>query len=123
MRRPVARNRGGFTALHAAAFAGAPEIASALLDRGADVNDKRNKAGVTPLSVAAEQGHAQVAKILIDHGADIELTEQNGYTPLTRALWRNQEKVVALLHAAGARCQPVEIMGEPAYSKCITGQK
>lgn len=118
-----ARNRGGFTPLHAAAYAGAPDIAAALLDRGADVNDRRNKAGVTPLSVAAEQGNAEVAKVLLDHGAGIEVAEQNGYTPLTRALWRNQDKVIALLQAAGARCQPVEILGEPTYSKCMSGQK
>jgi uncharacterized protein len=118
-----ARNRGGFAPLHAAAHAGAPEIASTLLDRGADVNDRRNKAGVTPLSIAAEEGNAAVAKVLIDRGADIELAEQNGYTPLTRALWRNQEEVVALLQESGARCQDADILGEPAYSSCMAGQR
>lgn len=118
-----ARNRGGFTPLHAAAYAGATEIASTLLDRGADINDKRNTAGVTPLSIAAEQGYVDVAKVLIERGAEIELAEQNGYTPLTRALWRNHAKVIALLRASGARCQSVEILGEPTYSKCMTKQQ
>ncbi|MDH3668025.1 MAG: ankyrin repeat domain-containing protein [Paracoccaceae bacterium] len=116
------RNRGGFAPLHAAAFAGAAEIAALLLDRGADVNDQANKAGVTALSIASEEGHVGVAQVLIDHGADVEAAEQNGYTPLTRAIWRGQQAVVSLLQQRGARCQPIEILEEPAYSECVKGQ-
>ncbi len=117
-----ARNRGGFTPLHAAAYVNAVEIAERLLGRGADVNDQQNKAGGTALSVASEEGHAGVAKVLIAHGADLEAGERNGYTPLTRALWRGQNEVVALLQKSGAKCQPVEILEEPAYSECVAGQ-
>jgi len=117
------RNRGGFTALHAAAYAGSSEIAEALIARGANINDQANKAGVSPLLIAAEQGHIDVLRVLINHGANLELAEQNGYTPLTRAIWRGQSAVIALLQSAGARCQPVEILEEPAYSNCMTGQK
>ncbi len=117
-----ARNKGGFTPLHAAAYANAVEIAEQLLSRGADVNDQQNKAGGTALSVASEEGHAGVAKVLIVHGADLEAGERNGYTPLTRALWRGQNEVVALLQKSGAKCQPVEILEEPAYSECVAGQ-
>lgn len=118
-----ARNRGGFTALHAAAYAGTSDVAEALIARGADIDDRENKAGVSPLSVAAEEGRADVARVLIDHGANLELAELNGYTPLTRAIWRGQREVIALLQGAGARCQPVEILEEPAYSDCLAGQK
>ena len=117
-----ARNKGGFTPLHAAAYANAVEIAEQLLSRGADVNDQMNKAGVTPLSVASEEGHPGGVKVLITHGADLEAGERNGYTPLTRALWRGQKEVMALLHSLGAKCQPVEILEEPAYSECVAGQ-
>ena len=117
-----ARNKGGFTPLHAAAYANAVEIAEKLLSRGADVKDQMNKAGVTPLSVASEEGRPGLVKVLIDHGADLEAEEQNGYTPLTRALWRGQKEVVALLQRSGAKCQPVEILEEPAYSECVAGQ-
>ncbi len=117
-----ARNRGGFTALHAAAYVNAVEIAERLLRKGADVNDQQNKAGGTALSVASEEGHAGVAKVLIAHGADLEAGERNGYTPLTRALWRGHKEVVALLQRSGAKCQPVEILEEPAYSECVAGQ-
>lgn len=117
-----ARNKGGFTPLHAAAYANVVEIAEKLLSRGADVKDQMNKAGVTPLSVASEEGHPGLVKVLIDHGADLEAGERNGYTPLTRALWRGQKEVVALLQKSGAKCQPVEILEEPAYSECVAGQ-
>ncbi len=117
-----ARNKGGFTPLHAAAYANAIEIAEKLLSRGADVKDQMNKAGVTALSVASEEGHPGLVKVLIDHGADLEAGERNGYTPLTRALWRGQKEVVALLQRSGAKCQPVEILEEPAYSECVAGQ-
>ncbi len=117
-----ARNKGGFTPLHAAAYANVVEIAEKLLSRGADVKDQMNKAGVTPLSVASEEGHPGLVKVLIDHGADLEAGERNGYTPLTRALWRGQKEVVALLQRSGAKCQPVEILEEPAYSECVAGQ-
>lgn len=118
-----ARNRGGFTPLHAAAYAGAPALASALLERGADADDRQNKAGVTALSIAAEQGHAEVARVLIDQGAGMEIAEQNGYTPLTRALWRNHGAVIAVLQGAGALCQPVEILDEPTHATCLAGQR
>jgi len=77
---------------------------------------------VTPLSIAAEQGQVEVARVLLGRGADVEAAERNGYTPLTRAIWRGHEEIVALLQQAGARCQPVEILEEPAYSECIAGQ-
>ena len=117
-----ARNKGGFTPLHAAAYANAIEIAKKLLSRGADVKDQMNKAGVTPLSVASEEGHPGLVKVLIDQGADLEAGERNGYTPLTRALWRCHKEVVALLQRSGAKCQPVEILEEPAYSECVAEQ-
>lgn len=117
------RNQGGFTPLHAAAHSGMAEIAVLLLDGGADVNDQENKAGVTALSVASEEGQVAVVKLLIDRGADLEAAEQNGYTPLTRALWRGRRDVVALLQQSGASCQPVEILEEPAFSECMAGQQ
>jgi uncharacterized protein len=117
-----ARNKGGFTPLHAAAYVDDGDAAELLLAKGADVNDQQNKAGVTPLSVAAEEGRASVAQVLIEHGADLDAAEQNGYTPLTRAVWRGHKDVVMLLRQSGAECQPVEILEEPGYSQCVAAQ-
>ncbi len=116
-----ARNSGGFTALHAAAYVGDVDTASKLLGKGANVNDQENKAGVTPLSVAAEEGHVGMVRVLVEHGADLEAGERNGYTPLSRALWRDQKEVVSLLQQSGATCQPVGILGKPVHSRCVAG--
>ena len=116
-----ARNSGGFTALHAAAYVGDVDAAGKLLGNGANVDDQENKAGVTPLSVAAEEGHVEMARVLVEHGANIEAGERNGYTPLSRALWRDQKEVVSLLQRSGAACQPAEILGKPVHSRCVAG--
>jgi ankyrin repeat protein len=116
-----ARNSGGFTALHAAGYVGDVDTANKLLGKGANVNDQKNKAGVTPLSVAAEEGHVGVARVLIEHGANLEAGERNGYTPLSRALWRDQKEVVSLLQQFGAACQPIEILGKSVHSRCVAG--
>ena len=117
-----ARNEGGFTPLHAAAYGNAVPVAERLIEMGADVNERMNKAGVAPLNVASEEGNAEVTKLLVDRGADVEAEDQNGYTALTRAIWRGHEGVVAILQAAGAKCQSAEILEEPAYSQCLEGQ-
>ena len=114
-----ARNRGGFTALHAAAYISDIDTARKLLGKGANLNDQANKAGVTPLSVAAEEGQVRMARILVEHGADLEAGERNGYTPLSRALWRDQKEVVSLLRQSGATCQPAEILGKPVHARCV----
>ncbi|MGO6908614.1 ankyrin repeat domain-containing protein, partial [Rhizobium ruizarguesonis] len=84
----TARNSGGFTPLHAAAYAGSAAIARQLLAKGASLDDAANKAGVTPLMVAGEQNHLDVAELLIAEGADPSHPEIHGYLPITRALWK-----------------------------------
>ncbi len=114
-------NAGGFSALHAAAYAGHADIVALLLEQGFDVNDASNNAGVTALVIAAEENHPDVASLLIEHGADVELKNKNGQTPLTRALWRQNGKVVTILQASGAECQPAELLSPPVYEICMAG--
>jgi ankyrin repeat protein len=113
------RNAGGFTPLHAAAYAGDAAIAELLIDHGADIEDAQNKAGVTPLFVAAEEDQRAVAELLIARGAEIDAKERHGYTMLTRATFKENDDIIALLKSHGAECQPPEIMGEASYRKCI----
>jgi uncharacterized protein len=113
------RNAGGFTPLHAAAYVGDPAMAELLIDDGADIEDAQNKAGVTPLFVAAEEDHGAVAELLIARGAEIGSKERHGYTMLTRATFKENDDIIALLKSHGAECQPPEIMGESSNRKCI----
>ena len=116
-----ARNAGGFTPLHAAAYSGSVPIAVLLLERGAKLDDADNEAGVTPLLVAAEENHAPVIELLIARGADVNRPEVHGYTPLTRTFWKGHADVVRLLKRHGATCAPADVLGgEAAYQQCVT---
>jgi ankyrin repeat protein len=78
---------GGMSALHLAARQGYSEVASALLDAGADVNQRTTGDQSTPLLVAIINGHFDLAKQLLDKGADPNLAQlNNGVTPLYAAL-------------------------------------
>ncbi len=60
----------GETALHYAARAGNPEIALALVEKGAGVDARESVKGQTPLMFAAAYGRTGVARALLRAGAD-----------------------------------------------------
>ena len=73
--------------LHLAARQGYSDVAAALLDAGADVNQRTTGDQSTPLLVAIINGHFDLAKQLLDKGAEPEpRTIENGVTPLYAAL-------------------------------------
>lgn len=51
-----------------------------LLAQGADVNEIRN--GYSPLIVAAGNGDTTIVKTLLEWGANVNLSTENGKTPL-----------------------------------------
>ena len=63
------------SALHAAAWAGSPEVVKLLIEHGANINAARaDNSGTTPLDCAQGHpnpmpGHMQVAELLQSHGA------------------------------------------------------
>jgi ankyrin repeat protein len=77
---------GGLAPLHLAARQGETEAAKALLEAGADVNQRGAGDPVTPLLIATINGHFDLAKMLLDKGADPNLAQANGVTPLYAAL-------------------------------------
>lgn len=115
-----ARNASGMTTLHAAAYAGNTEIVSLLIAKGAAVNDSSNHFGVTPLHLASEENHLGTVEELLKHRANVAAIERNGYSPMSRAGWREHWAVVETLLASGAACQPVEIVGDWLYKECTT---
>jgi ankyrin repeat protein len=77
---------GGLAPLHLAARQGEAEAVKALLEAGADVNQRGAGDTVTPLLIATVNGHFDLAKFLLDKGADPNLAQKNGATPLYAAL-------------------------------------
>ncbi len=74
----------GSTGLHHAAWKGHPEVATLLLDAGADVNAQNRNAhwGGTPLHAAAHGNQRVAVELLIARGAEVNATSCNGRTPL-----------------------------------------
>ena len=77
---------GGLAPMHLAARQGEVESVKALIDAGADVNQRGAGDPVTPLVIATMNGHFDLAKLLLDKGADPNLAQANGVTPLYAAL-------------------------------------
>ena len=113
------RSNRGMTALHAAAYSGHTHIAAMLIDHGADMDDQRNQFRITPLHAAAEENHPEIVAMLISEGAAIDLKEANAITPLSRAGWRGNWQIFEMLKKAGAKCQPVNVVGPELYKRCV----
>jgi ankyrin repeat protein len=77
---------GGLSPLHLAARQGQIESVKALLDAGADVNQRSAGDKVTPITIATVNGHFDLAKFLLDKGANPNLAQDNGVLPLYAVL-------------------------------------
>ena len=91
----------GTTALHWAGYWDEGDIATLLLDAGADVN-AANDLGVTPLWTAGENGSATMVDLLLRAGADPNAVLPSGETLLMTAARTGNPAAVAHLLAAGA---------------------
>lgn len=64
----------------------------------------------TCLHYAAELGHAKVVTLLLERGASLNPLDQYGWTPLSRALSKDQEEVVDVLLARDAKVTGLDAM-------------
>ena len=83
------RNKGGLTALHAAAYGGHVDVVELLIERDAAVNESNNFYHMSPLHAAAEEGHKEVVELLVAKGADIEAKERTVTRRLPRLAGAN----------------------------------
>jgi len=77
---------GGLSALHHAVRQGNVAAAVALLDGGADINQRTVTDSTSPLLLATINGHFDLALQLIVRGADVKLASTAGATPLYAAI-------------------------------------
>lgn len=98
-----AQNGDGWTPLHLAAFFGHPELAKALLNRGANVDSRSTNAMKnTPLHAAIAGRKSDVVRVLIDRGADVNARQTGGWTALQSAAQSGDRELVELLLVSGA---------------------
>ena len=77
---------GGFAALHFAARQGNTDVALALIEAGADLNQVTAGDHTSPMLIALINGHYDLALELLARGADPNLASDAGTTPLFAAL-------------------------------------
>ncbi len=84
------------TALHIAAIKGNYEIASALIQKGADVNAEGLEKAI-PLHYATISGHVDMIKLFIQNGVHVNTALYNGKTALHLALQGRCEEAAKLI--------------------------
>ena len=86
-----------------AAFAGNGDLIRLLVRYGADVNYATKEYGQSALTSALTAGKPEIVALLIELKANVNLKTPDGDTPLKMAKNGDQDDVVAMLKAAGAK--------------------
>ena len=86
-----------------AAFAGNGDLIRLLVRYGADVNYATKEYGQSALTSAITAGKPDMVALLIELGANVNQKTPDGDTPLKMAQNGDQDDVVAMLKAAGAK--------------------
>ena len=89
------------TPLMKACWDGELEIATYLIDSGADVN-AADESGSTPMFEAVKRNRPEFVQLLIDRGAKVNVKDIRQFTPLTTAAAAGAEEISRILVKAGA---------------------
>ena len=81
----AAQTDNGMTSLHYASTRGHLELASLLLEKGANVDAATTDEGYTALMRATERGHVNTVQLLLASGANKDLMNARGKTALMLA--------------------------------------
>ena len=111
------------SALHIAVGLDSMEIATALIEAGADLEAEGEPARAHPLHIAAQSNQAAMTNLLLEHGAQVDARDGQGRTPLMIAAINDKLEVAKVLlnHGADPRAQD-SIYGEmPIHNACYRG--
>eukprot|EP00300_Choanocystis_sp_HF-7_P010864 c17188_g1_i1.p1 GENE.c17188_g1_i1~~c17188_g1_i1.p1 ORF type:complete len:430 (-),score=63.55 c17188_g1_i1:264-1523(-) len=108
-------------ALHCACRNGHFEVVKALVEAGADVEQRGGRGRVaTPFMIACQNGHMQVVRYLVQQGCDIHAAER-GCTGLHTAAQNNHIDVVRfLVGECGANADLSEADGTTAFGRACS---
>ena len=95
-------NNRGFTPLHMAASKGHVQTVNLLLSYAGIELDTQSDTGSAALHFAAKNDHLDIVKQLVSAGANINLTNNNGHTPLSWAQEQKIEPIASYLKIKGA---------------------
>ena len=99
----VEEGASGLTPLQFAASVGNVDMIRFLAKRGANVNRGAKSGGQTALLSAIYGAHPEAVQALIELKADVNAKTKDGDTPLSAAAKGDQEDIIKLLKAAGAK--------------------
>ncbi|MES5955432.1 ankyrin repeat domain-containing protein [Bacillus fungorum] len=106
----------GWTLLHLAAYFGQKEIASFLLESGADIHIRaKNVNENTSLQAAIANKQSELVAFLIEKGADVNVIQSGGWTGLHEAALLGNEEIIVLLLKNGANKTIKKNDGKTAY--------
>jgi ankyrin repeat protein len=123
-------SRGGSytTPLHAASVKGHSDVASLLLENGADPNsrDKHSRAPLHKVSHGGQlvaESSVKIVRLLVDSGADVDATDGDGWTPLHAAARFGYRGIAELLLGSGASLDVRSTTQEtPLQVSCLNGK-
>lgn len=106
------------------------EVASLLIDHGANVNVTNPNNGVTPLHIAVETSRADLVALLLESNANPNAARSDGVTPLHIAVEKNHGKIIEQLLDAHThtnlnavrrkdRATPLFIAAEKGYDSIV----
>mmetsp|Transcript_6216 Transcript_6216/g.7141 ORF Transcript_6216/g.7141 Transcript_6216/m.7141 type:complete len:370 (+) Transcript_6216:269-1378(+) len=99
----------GFTPLMGAARNGHRETVEALLELGADM-EQRDRNGLTALFWAVLSKHMDIVSVLVGHGANVNTKERKGKSPLLWAVVKEETTIAQELIGLGAKvCDAVRL--------------
>ncbi len=88
------------TLLHNTVWRDPPDLGSqfarALVEAGANVEERSQMDGETPLHLAAREGNSSVGNVLIEAGANVNARTEDGETPLLLAARRRRDESLTL---------------------------